>query len=321
MNTDALIYLLTLFFIVLIPVVIVLSMVRAHNKNSKIRKIWSDFAINNELVSFSDKNEMLSTFNNNIKNFITERNWDYVNIKNVIVSKNYTHKPGNSGIYMMELTSGTGKNRTTYPITIANFPITATSENIYMTSSLVNSTHPLRNYVNDKQKYIAEGDLSKYFYFYMPDNEKVDSMQLFDPTVMGFILENLANCDIELKDDQLYVYIQRSVVKSQDIYKILKRGQKLAEMIEKISPEAKVDTLSHASEEKARLKNTSTIPTLVAMVVFIIIAPIISIKINGKSYFVFLFMIAMMMVAFIGFAKKSKLKKEYISRYGREALI
>lgn len=54
-----------------------------------------------------------------------------------------------------------------------------------------------------------EGDFDRYFRLYVPREYERDALYVFTPDLMALLIDELAGCDVEIIDDELYVYASR----------------------------------------------------------------------------------------------------------------
>ncbi|WP_217179495.1 hypothetical protein [Streptomyces sp. AC495_CC817] len=61
------------------------------------------------------------------------------------------------------------------------------------------------------QRLSLEGDFDLYFALYCPEGYEVDALYLFTPDIMARFIDNLAQLDVEIVDDWLFLYTRRPV--------------------------------------------------------------------------------------------------------------
>jgi len=66
------------------------------------------------------------------------------------------------------------------------------------------------------QRLSLEGDFDQYFALYCPEGYERDALYLFTPDVMARLIDNAASFDIEIVDDWLFLYAQKTEVTTLD---------------------------------------------------------------------------------------------------------
>lgn len=115
--------------------------------------------------------------------------------------------PNNIEIGNYQYITGSGKNQSTHLWGYVRIQLTrrlpqmvldAKSNNILAFSNLPDSFHG--------QEIVLEGDFHKYFTLYAPKQYDVDARYIFTPDVMAALIDYGSKYDIEVIDDQLYIY-------------------------------------------------------------------------------------------------------------------
>lgn len=154
--------------------------------------------------------------------------------------------PVEIGNYQYE--TGSGKSRTTHdlgymrlklPRRVPHMVLDAKANNFMAFSNL-----PA---VFDKRQVLElEGDFNKYFTLYVPKQYERDALYVFTPDVMLILVELAGNYDVELVDDELYVY---SSVPFQLVQPAVLQG--LLTLASRLSPEFTSQTDRYADERIA----------------------------------------------------------------------
>jgi len=94
------------------------------------------------------------------------------------------------------------------------------------------------------QKLLLEGDFTEYFTLYCPPGRERDALQIFTPDVMALLIDHGAAWDVEIIDDNLFVYSSRTLspTRPRDIQRLLQFADlvvpKLGGRIERARPSA-----------------------------------------------------------------------------------
>ena len=195
-----------------------------------------------------------ATFNQRYSGIMSQGDFNFINLicTNAVVGDNlsiYTvfinsSKPSLAAIGMK-----------TSQYTIISLKIPPTHQHIYVRSESNKDLVDVKYILDKNQLYEAEGDMHKYFDFFFLDKAEVDSLVLFGPNTMLYMLENMANVDIEINNDTLTVYLPEAVRDEARQQKIVDRARELSKKIDPrahrrvnpaTAPEAQQD-LSHKS--------------------------------------------------------------------------
>lgn len=65
--------------------------------------------------------------------------------------------------------------------------------------------------LHTNQKLLLEGDFNKHFTLYCPPGRERDALQIFTPDVMAQLIDHGAAWDVEIVDDNLFVYANRTL--------------------------------------------------------------------------------------------------------------
>ncbi len=111
--------------------------------------------------------------------------------------------------YAFSYTVGSGKNQRSYDLQV--FELTLPRKLPHMViDSLVesgngsSSTLPIE--FAESQKIELEGDFSKYFSLYAPDNYGITALTVLAPDAMEILMKYAAKCDIEIIENKLFFY-------------------------------------------------------------------------------------------------------------------
>lgn len=94
------------------------------------------------------------------------------------------------------------------------------------------------------QKLLLEGNFNDYFTLYCPPGRERDALQIFTPDVMALLIDHGAAWDVEIVDDNLFVYSSRTLSskRPRDIQRLLQFADlvvpKLGGRIERARPSA-----------------------------------------------------------------------------------
>lgn len=105
-------------------------------------------------------------------------------------------------------TRGSGKNRRVYNRSIIAVDIPDTQLQLIVNSKINSdgsSGGNLQSYAKS-QRLTLEGDFGNFFDLYMPETTQSESLTLLAPDSMLYILVNLADYDIEINGNKLFVY-------------------------------------------------------------------------------------------------------------------
>lgn len=116
---------------------------------------------------------------------------------------------GNNFGYLSQVeTRGSGKNRRVYKRTIIALDIPDTQLQLIVNSKINSdgsSGGNLQSYAKS-QRLMLEGDFGNFFDLYMPETTQSESLSLLAPDSMLYILVQLADYDIEINGNKLFVY-------------------------------------------------------------------------------------------------------------------
>lgn len=106
---------------------------------------------------------------------------------------------------------GSGKNRREYKRTVAAIDIPDTRLHVIINSKINNDAQSGGNISNyaGVQRFSLEGDFGDFYDVYMPETTQSETLSMLTPDSMLFVLENLADYDIEITGPKLYVYTYR----------------------------------------------------------------------------------------------------------------
>jgi hypothetical protein len=112
-----------------------------------------------------------------------------------------------------EYTTGSGKNQTThrwgYVAIHLGTPLPHIVLDAVGNNSVFGSNLPAQ--FSRAQRLSLEGDFDRYFTLYCPEGYERDALYLFTPDVMARFIDNVAQLDVEIVDDWLFLYAGRPV--------------------------------------------------------------------------------------------------------------
>lgn len=125
-----------------------------------------------------------------------------------VISGRLQHSDNRFLICEQEETRDRDRSSHTYKRTIACVEIPDTKLQLIINSKLNNDDTSGGNLAQYRrsQRYKAEGSFSDYFEIYSPRGAEVDVLTLLAPDVLEYILENFSNFDIEVVDNNLFIY-------------------------------------------------------------------------------------------------------------------
>lgn len=122
--------------------------------------------------------------------------------------------------YTYSYVVGYGKNQQVYDLQVFELTLPRTLPHMVIDSLVESgngrgSTLPIE--FAESQKIELEGDFSKYFALYAPDNYGITALTVLAPDVMETLMKFAASCDIEIIQNKLYFYWP-SIPKNQKSY-------------------------------------------------------------------------------------------------------
>ncbi|MBY0688282.1 DUF3137 domain-containing protein [Microbacterium marinilacus] len=112
-----------------------------------------------------------------------------------------------------QYTTGSGKNQTThrwgYVAIHLDTPLPHIVLDAVGNNGLFGSNLPAS--FSKQQRLSLEGDFDQYFTLYCPQGYEADALYLFTPDIMVRFMDNLAQLDVEIVDDWLFLYAGRPV--------------------------------------------------------------------------------------------------------------
>jgi len=110
-----------------------------------------------------------------------------------------------------QYTTGSGKNRTTHRWGYVAVKLDVPLPNIVLDAlgnNALGSNLPA-SFSRD-QRLSLEGDFDRYFTLYCPQGYEADALYLFTPDIMARFIDHAAELDVEIVDDWMFLYMQRS---------------------------------------------------------------------------------------------------------------
>ncbi|MDT0157844.1 hypothetical protein Q9R19_09440 [Microbacterium sp. ARD32] len=108
-------------------------------------------------------------------------------------------------------TTGSGKNRSTHHWGYVAVKLDVPLPNIVLDAlgnNTLGSNLPAR--FSRDQRLSLEGDFDRYFSLYCPRGYEADALYLFTPDIMARFIDHAAQLDVEIVDDWMFLYMQRS---------------------------------------------------------------------------------------------------------------
>lgn len=187
------------------------------------------------------------------------------------------HLPNNIEIGNYQYTTGSGKNQSVHIWGYAKVPLTrrlpqmvldAKSNNIFEFTNLPDSFRG--------QEMMLEGDFNNYFTLYAPKQYDVDARYVFTPDVMAALIDYGSKYDIEVVDDQLYLYSKTAIVLDdattlQQLMQVVNViGSELIDQSRNYSDDRIGDSRANIVAEPGRkLKQKIATPGIVSIMVFV----------------------------------------------------
>lgn len=190
---------------------------------ARLRKTFVDFAANHGL-GYDPKNRVVSyrgLLKGNPSNIVTGVDKD---TKNKVDLFHYIH------------VVGSGKNRRVYNRTVLALNIKKTNVHIFVNSKINDATEQVG--LESSQRYSAEGDFGKYFDIYSADGKNIESLSIFAPDAMSFVMAECGFYDLEIVGDILYIYDYNLLNNVQELEKLYALGHRLVKVLNDNAPKA-----------------------------------------------------------------------------------
>lgn len=136
------------------------------------------------------------------------------------------------GLFFQREERGSGKNKSVYRRTIVKIDIPNTKLQLILNSK-VNNDHKSGGNISGytkKQHYRLEGEFGDFFDLYMPATTQSEALSLLAPNSMVFIMAHLADFDLEIKEDKLFLYTYRHL-KTAELDDLLAKVETLLEQL------------------------------------------------------------------------------------------
>lgn len=154
--------------------------------------------------------------------------------------------------------TGDGRSRRRHDVGFVHIKLPRRLPNIVLDAK---SNNPLRvsnlpEDFNRNQILPLEGDFDDYFTLYVPREYQQDALYIFTPDVMAALVDHARNFDIEIVDDDLYLYASSKLeLATQSTWRLLFR------LLSEIMPEIDQQTNRYADNRVASpISNTIAIP-------------------------------------------------------------
>lgn len=285
---------LTFFFAILLNLIVFASFIALIfyivSSSKKQKKTFAFFAANHKLT-YSPKNTTQTykgLLKGELSNIVSGTD---VNTNRVVSVFHYIYDTGSSS------------NSRVYNRTVLALTIKETNVHIFINSKVNDATEQIK--LNNSQRYTAEGDFGKYFDIYNTENKQIESLSIFAPDAMNFVMKECGMYDIEIVNDTLYVYNYELLDASQELEDFYALGNRLADVIDDNVP--KNHHFMAASGQPnvsavTSLKKTNEFYKYALVLLFPIVMFITSFKLNTvltKSQVTFKWMYIILLLAFI----------------------
>jgi hypothetical protein len=179
-----------------------------------------------------------------------------------------------------QYSTGSGKNRHTHYWSYVRIKLARRLPNMVLDArknNLFGNFTNLPDSFSRNQTLSLEGDFNNYFTLYAPKEYERDALYVFTPDVMAAVIDVGQTYDMEVVDDNLMLYsTDRGVLSSEDRLNTLlaiieKIGTELRDQSDYYTDERTGDRAANiVAEPGRRLKNSVSIPTIIAVVLVII---------------------------------------------------
>jgi len=185
--------------------------------------------------------------------------------------------PNNIEIGNYQYVTGSGKNQSVHIWGYAKVPLTrrlpqmvldAKSNNIFAFTNLPDSFRG--------QEIVLEGDFNNYFTLYAPKEYDVDARYVFTPDVMAALIDYGSKYDMEVVDDQLFIYSKTAIALDdattlQQLMQVVNViGSELIDQSRNYSDDRIGDSRANVVAEPGRkLKQKIATPGIVSIMVFV----------------------------------------------------
>lgn len=126
--------------------------------------------------------------------------------------------PGGFEIGNYEYSTGSGKNRTTHMWSYVRIKLARRLPHMVIdarSNNFMGRFSNLPNMFSKDQRLSLEGDFDSYYTLYAPARYKSDALYIFTPDVMAALIDTGAKYDMEVVDDNLFMY-RAGVMKLED---------------------------------------------------------------------------------------------------------
>ena len=261
------ILMLLIFFIVIFPIVIIALFIAIVfykiSLSKKQQKTFAFFAASHKLA-FTPENTSQSykgSLKGELSNTISGTD---LNTNRVISMFQYIY------------TTGSGSDSRVYYRTVLALTIKETNVHLFINSKVNDTTEQVE--LKSSQRYTAESDFGKYFDIYSTENKQIESLSIFAPDAMSFVMAECGLYDIEIVNDTLYIYTYDLLDTLQELEDFYTLGNILAKVIDDNTPNKhnfKVASGQPSSSAVTSLKKTNNYfkYALVLLFPIIFIAP------------------------------------------------
>ena len=147
-----------------------------------------------------------------------------------VISGNHNNLP--TRIYIYSTTVGSGKNQhterftvfeTTYPYSLPHILL----QNLK--NSFLNQELSMR--LGGGEHIKLEGDFNKYFNLYAPKGLEIETLEIFTPDIMAYLIDDAGKMSFEFCDDKLYIYKEGIIGKKDQLLALYAMSEQLTTML------------------------------------------------------------------------------------------
>lgn len=149
-------------------------------------------------------------------------------ISNMVEGQHSEHRVR---FFFYSYTVGSGDSKRTYSYTVSEIFFNGHSPDIVIESR---SDWDFISYAGNHQKEMpVEGFFKKYFAVFVPEDFEIETLELFTPDVMEYLINNAKNYNFEFVEDRLYIFRQGLIENNKEMDVFLANSQY---MIDKLAP-------------------------------------------------------------------------------------
>lgn len=176
--------------------------------------------------------------------------------------------------------TGSGKSRSTHNYGFIRVALSRHLPNMVLDSRRDNflGISSLPDSIDKSQKLELEGDFNEYFNLYVPKQYERDALYVFTPDVMQAVIQHGQFFDIEIVDDEMYMYTKKlfKLESQQDLEQAIKSieaiASELRQQTRRYSDERVTENTNGASvaKEGRRLKQSFSWFTVIFILAYIL---------------------------------------------------